>query len=138
MNDTIKLLQSFKGKTVKETIAILQKKEQKAFTDLEQSKKLAKILSFKSADAFYDMAEPEKRQKPIIGSPDEYLDMEDWSIPCWSLAALLNILKDYQLFSNGLIVYIDNNSYRDDSETPVDACVNMIITLHEHKLFKEH
>lgn len=67
----------------------------KSYTDLEQSKKLAKILSAKSADAFYDMAEPEKRQVPIIGDPDDYYDMEDWTIPCWSLAALLNIIPKH-------------------------------------------
>lgn len=64
----------------------------KSYTDIEQSKKLAEILPIESADAFYDMAEPEKRQVPIIGHPDEYYDMEDWAIPCWSLAALMNLL----------------------------------------------
>lgn len=49
----------------------------KAYTDIEQSKKLAEILPIESADAFYDMAEPEKRQVPIIGNPDDYYDMED-------------------------------------------------------------
>ena len=66
----------------------------KAFTDIEQSKKLAEILPVESADAFYDMAEPEKRQVPIIGNPDDYYDMEDWTISCWSLAALLEVLPN--------------------------------------------
>ena len=55
----------------------------KAYTDLEQSKKLAEILPIESADAFYDMAEPDKRRVPIIGDPDDYYDMEDWTAPCW-------------------------------------------------------
>ena len=63
----------------------------------------------------------------------EYIGMLP-TIPCWSLAALLKILKDYQLFSNGLIAYIDNVSYRIDSDNPVDACVEMIIKLNKQKL----
>ena len=64
----------------------------KSYTSLEQSHMLAEILPIESADAFYDTAEPEKRQVPIIGNPDDYCDMEDWTIPCWSLAALLVVL----------------------------------------------
>ena len=64
----------------------------KSYTNITQSKKLVEILPKESANAFYDMAEPEKRQVPIMGHPDEYYDMKDWAIPCWSLAALLDIL----------------------------------------------
>lgn len=126
----------------------------KACTDIEQSKKLAEILPIESADAFYDMAEPEKRQVPIIGNPDDYYDMEDWTIPCWSLAALLDQLEDvicdeednqwelvikkegvqYDLYY--LIVYgeqenIELDRFYDDL---IDCCYEMILKLKERDL----
>ena len=126
----------------------------KAYTDIEQSKKLAEILPIESADAFYDMAEPEKRQVPIIGNPDDYYDMEDWTIPCWSLAALLDQLEDvicdeednqwelvikkegvqYDLYY--LIVYgeqenIELDRFYDDL---IDCCFQMIFKLKEKDL----
>ena len=126
----------------------------KAYTDIEQSKKLAEILPIESADAFYDMAEPEKRQVPIIGNPDDYYDMEDWTIPCWSLAALLDQLEDvicdeednqwelvikkegvqYDLYY--LIVYgeqenIELDRFYDDL---IDCCYEMILKLKERDL----
>ena len=126
----------------------------KACTDIEQSKKLAEILPIESADAFYDMAEPEKRQVPIIGNPDDYYDMEDWTIPCWSLAALLDQLEDvicdeednqwelvikkegvqYDLYY--LIVYgeqenIELDRFYDDL---IDCCFQMIFKLKEKDL----
>ena len=120
----------------------------KSYTDLKQSKRLAEILPHESADAFYDSAEPEKRQKPIVGSPDEYLDMEDWAIPCWSLAALLNVIpkhiKDYNVLridiSNDFAIWYDeigsgvNNDLPNITmESAVDACYEMILKLHELK-----
>ena len=85
----------------------------KAYTDLEQSKKLAEILPLESADMHYTIvgdAVVGDYQKGISGAmsiakawkknPDE---LAKKVVPCWSLAALLNILKDYQLFSNGLL-----------------------------------
>lgn len=124
----------------------------KAFTDIEQSKKLAEILPVESADAFYDMAEPEKRQVPIIGHPDEYYDMENWAIPCWSLAALLDYLAKKDCFPEVTYTgtcYLMNINFYDDEEDKllhpihfirtegkylVDACVEMILKLHEQKL----
>ena len=136
----------------------------KSFTDIEQSKKLAEILPHESADAFYDSAEPEKRQKPIVGSPDEYFDMENWAIPCWSLAALLAALPNEIITDNRFechyqihirkydegdnttlhqIAYGNNrglsNSWHDmintgEKENLIDCCVQMILKLHELKL----
>lgn len=114
----------------------------KSYTDLEQSKKLAEILPAESADAFYDMAEPDKRRVPIIGDPDDYYDMEDWTIPCWSLAALLEVLNIPALTQNNdndWDVVIIDPKYPDEyievhGPNPVDACVEMILKLHEQKL----
>ena len=116
----------------------------KSYTDLEQSKKLAEILSINSADAFYDMAEPEKRQVPIIGNPDDYYDMEDWTLPCWSLAALLVVLPE-RLIKPYYVPCLQKEdgkysvAYGDDillckANNPIDACVEMIVKLKENNL----
>jgi len=117
----------------------------KSYTDLEQSKKLAEILPIESADMWH----------PDSGSGNEieygfdairqqmYIDYGDGH-PCWSFAALLNILPD------GTDIVKDkadteNEKYmctvgvKDDiismfGNNPVDACADMIIKLHELNL----
>lgn len=115
----------------------------KAYTDLEQSKKLAEILPIESADAFYDMAEPEKRQVPIIGNPDDYYDMEDWTIPCWSLAALIELMGECRMEKTPLdqtgeftYSFVDDyyNIHTYEESNPVDAAVEMIYKLKEKNL----
>lgn len=103
----------------------------KSHTDLEQSKKLAEFLPLESADSYYSWHD---ERYYIVNKDCPYPYSLKEKIPCWSLGALLKILKDYQLFSNGLIAYIDNVSYRIDSDNPVDACVEMIIKLNKQKL----
>ena len=64
----------------------------KSFTDLQQSKKLAEILPIESADMCY-IAHSE-----LINIHEPFykkIDKDD--IPCWGLAALLDILPNYQL-----------------------------------------
>ena len=69
----------------------------KSFTDLQQSKKLAKILPLESADMCYviDYAESNK-----YGTDHFKLEVDTYglkvqtrdNIPCWSLAALLKLI----------------------------------------------
>ena len=116
----------------------------KAYTNVKQSKKLSEILPIESADAFYDMAEPEKRQVPIIGNPDDYYDMKDWTIPCWSLAALLDILPNgtetHKQVNESISCYFvevyNNKKYfsTERCDNLLDACVEMILKLHKGKL----
>lgn len=124
----------------------------KSFTDINQSKKLAEILPVESADAFYDMAEPGKRQVPIIGHSNEYYDMEDWAIPCWSLAALLDIFPcskkspiinltrggwNPSFTRRWFATWEDEDKnvfYSSDGITSIDAVVELILKLHEQKL----
>ena len=62
----------------------------KSFSDLEQSKKLAEILPVESADMkILPFTEKEYRVVPI--NDIAVCDRED-EIPCWLLAALLNLL----------------------------------------------
>lgn len=119
----------------------------KSYTDLEQSKKLAEILPFESADMYYS---PIGGTHPWVWENDL---IEKDAILCWSLAALLEQLDDeitdeegndynltivkeslkYQLY------YHDSWGRAEDIETEyyddmVDACVEMITKLHELKL----
>jgi len=62
----------------------------KAYTDLDQSKKLAEILPIESADMFLAM-------NGILPVMSKYIDDglvpgDATAIPCWSLAALLDVL----------------------------------------------
>ena len=62
----------------------------KSYTDLEQSKKLAEFLPFESADMFLTL----NGTLPVMS---KYIDnglitADNTAIPCWSLAALINLL----------------------------------------------
>ena len=109
----------------------------KAFTDINQSKKLAEILPIESADMRYA---PFGDTHPWVW--DGHL-LEKGAIPCWSLAALLD-----QMICPKLENYVQNiwdlDAAEDDTlhqwlsvqdcQTAVDACVEMIIKLHEQKV----
>ena len=79
----------------------------KSYTDLEQSKKLVEILPIESVDIWwaerYKGRVTENGQYIVDEEPYYYLSLtnpseNNWSqdqikdIPCWSLAALLNII----------------------------------------------
>ena len=61
----------------------------KSYTDIEQSKKLAEILPIESADMgwYYSRNPQAARNQMWVGTKAENAD-----IPCWSLAALLDLL----------------------------------------------
>ena len=121
----------------------------KSFTDIEQSKKLAEILPLESADMRYA---PFGDIHPWVWDGEVKL-LEKGSIPCWSLAALLERLddeitdedgNDYNLtiIKEGLqyqLYYHDEWYQAEDIETEwydnmIDACVEMIIKLKEKGL----
>lgn len=120
----------------------------KSFTDVEQSKKLAKILPLESADytrlgkdesnvltrTYFESCSSEL--KGWIGKDEMY--------PCWSLAALLDIIPSGQVNR-----VIDSNKWESSSwnntdfepmlsvgdyDNSVDACVTIIEKLHEIKI----
>ena len=140
----------------------------KSYTDLEQSKRLAEILPLESADMDYIPVVNLKGEYAISVNEwdnDHILD-EDW-IPCWSLAALLNLLPNeistddrfechYQIhirkYDGGdnttlfQIAYGNNRSlsgsWHDmintgEKECLIDCCVQMILKLHELNLYYE-
>ena len=92
----------------------------KAYTDLEQSKKLAEILPIESADMTYCAITEGMREKMIIKDWQVNIGLDNaikenlfscrngYMLPCWSLAALLSVLPTYLFeFDRG----IDLNVY---------------------------
>lgn len=102
----------------------------KSYTDLSQSKKLAEILPLESADMFYrnngiDVKLMWEHNAPKVENP------------CWSLAALLDVLPKYELNNFGDTIQLDVNLEAlatEGDETLLDLVVNMIIHLHELKM----
>ena len=114
----------------------------KSFTDISQSRKLAEILPIESADMRYA---PFGDTHPWILDGEVKL-LEKGSIPCWSLAALLDVLpykeslilaiNDFQGDRKERFVVgsVEHDKYDCYADNPVDACVTMIELLYEQKL----
>lgn len=113
----------------------------KSYTDLEQSKKLAKILNEETADLWWDTSELKPRFEKHY---HEYLSVTIDPIPCWSLAALLSILpKLVRLVGTPKESFwycecVDSKDQWyggfESADNPVDACVGMIIKLNKQNL----
>ena len=105
----------------------------KSHTDLEQSKKLAKILPLESADMNYWCG----TQIRIGGHRTMDKDLD---VPCWSLAALLSVVPEevsLNSFKDGnwnAMVQQNGKMIYGDAKNSVDACYEMIMKLHEQKL----
>ena len=108
----------------------------KAYTDLVQSKKLAEILPPNSADMYYSYDDhftvnpTEKDYSVEIGKLP--INADSYLIPCWSLAALLDLLPEGTNISKP--TPLDNSEYccwnqYDEvyADNPVDACYEMIV-----------
>ena len=129
----------------------------KAYTDIEQSKKLAEILPKESADMYYftiirDYPYSQGKIKTIAKIMDGSFS-SNYDTPCWSLAALLDVLESeidgeegetYKLKiekeGNWWNVWYEerydeaNPIETESTEYLVDACYKMILDLHELKL----
>lgn len=114
----------------------------KSYTDIKQSKKLAEILSTESADMYFEPS-PGFCTEPSEIRVGDIRYAHPRSIPCWSLGALLSIIRK----TIGYTVYGTNNVYIScklgdkpwEIETKVydnevDACYEMILNLHKQNL----
>lgn len=117
----------------------------KSYTDLEQSRKLAEILTLESADMFYN-EEPEDETYPkdivdteypmVLREGHKHL-LEAYGIPCWSLAALLSIFECYEINKFGNTIQFDAKGIAlstKENETIIDIVVDTIILLHKQNL----
>ena len=122
----------------------------KSYTDYPQSKVLSKILSYESADMYYSKRDTIYADTLYDSCDSQFFYFRGYT-PCWSLAALLNILhnktKDIPSLSGGgykagkytsdwcLDYEFENGDYKTTfADNPVDACYNMIIKLNELKM----
>lgn len=115
----------------------------KSFTDINQSKKLAKILPLESADMCYNDGELRIGYAPLAVERDDYL-------PCWSLAALLDVIPYNVSFNKAvyrfkMVKFFDHwECYHENfgsvsteifkANNHIDACVAMIEKLNELNL----
>ena len=130
----------------------------KGYTDLSQSKKLAEFLPLESADMEYMFLKEDGSKVsniPFVKDDEEPEWPSDSAydfIPCWSLAALLDIIpysihkSDNEFYRLGIdkgyndyAVWYSNNGLTINnldvtSDNFVDACVKMILKLHELNL----
>lgn len=120
----------------------------KAYTDLEQSKKLAEILPFESADIILTLeGNSELTSYPIMRNYSEFynylriFELEEkyikrTYIPAWSLSALLDVYPMIVGRDLGMYCCWQNhkNLHSRHYDNPVDACYEMIIKLHEQNL----
>ena len=133
----------------------------RAYSNIEQSKKLLEILSPNTADMYYEYILPKSdkiKHIPSIGNPVESLEwfnkgytafgislvtLDEYCIPCWSLTALIDILPRIDIekeswsddtYDYRVKAYIDDGYIGDWFDNPVDACYDMIITLNKDKL----
>ena len=128
-------------------------------TSIEQSKKLVKILPLESADAKYGYIAPYEYSDRIYdegydGIPypmafikkdysNFFVEEYDGELPCWSLAALLNVLPngtnvvkeeaDTENERYMCTVGINDDIISTFANNPVDVCVEMILKLKENK-----
>ncbi len=107
----------------------------KSYTDIEQSKKLAEILPLESADMgwYYSLNPNAARNQMWAGTKAENAD-----IPCWSLAALLNILPNYQMQTQddgiGILCSCNGKFNIITADNSVDVCYELILKLHALKM----
>lgn len=121
----------------------------KAFTDLNQSKKLSEILPLESADMYWWYS----GKRYYVESMDDDDFNKESDIPAWSLSALLDILESEIDGEEGETYQLNiekdgtwwNVWYRErydeanpieteSTEELIDACYEMILKLHELKM----
>lgn len=133
----------------------------KSYTDLEQSKKLAEVISPESADYCWglDVETLHYNNSPYPCAWKDYT-CKEYYIPCWSLAALFNVMpqisewitphghkndklsqfepKICKIWEDSIVpsykVTYGNELSTDIYDNPVDACVAMIEKLHKLKI----
>ena len=125
----------------------------RAYTTIEQSLKLAEFLPLESADMEYMFLKKDGSKVsnvPFVKDGFEESECCYTFIPCWSLAALIDIIPKRIKEDNVLRIDVgekDTSIWYDEigcgvntelpditMECPVDACVEMIEKLNERKM----
>jgi len=124
----------------------------KSYTDLKQSKKLAEILPIESADMEYILEqwrdeETHRLKKGYSEYPVVKVDDDDQfqviTLPCWSLVALLAVIKPVNentytirgtLDGGAAISFDEVTTVMFQEEEIIDAVFKMVVWLKENKL----
>ena len=122
----------------------------KSYTNIKESKKLAEILQPETADMCWGISDETLKWKtfPYFMPWRDYIAKEHY-LPCWSLAALLDILKS-RAYSIDEDANVSLSSYKTvewwdlsicnsviepvTKSDLVDACVEMIVKIKEKDL----
>ena len=106
----------------------------KSYTDLEQSRKLKKILPLESADMHYIIMGDDEDPQTIVGL-GEYIGILP-TIPAWSLSALIELFDDKAGLAKdyGLWYCYDNGKSHCTKhyDNPIDAAFEMVCWLKEN------
>jgi hypothetical protein len=105
----------------------------KSYTDIEQSRKLAKFLPLESADMYYDRGGLPSLIDKYVTHESIKNDKYHHLIPCWSLAALLKLIPNFNMFKRTIECRIETTNHLVDKACePIDAAFEMICWLKEH------
>lgn len=110
------------------------------FTTIEQSKKLLELgIDIETADMCYsrEMYDGETQLPMIIAEGFEV----NWTkyLPCWSLSALLDVIKDFsfQTIGDYYLLVNEKHSHCIDSKSKIDACFKMVCWLLGNNFIKK-
>lgn len=112
----------------------------KSYTDLEQSKMLAEILSIESSDCYWDYDEMQGFHR-ISWFEDGFnkesqLRLNENNVCAWSLAALVSVLRSPDLIQNSegtWLIRVWGEEFPwsvGGFDNPIDVCYEMILRLH--------
>lgn len=110
----------------------------KSYTDIKQSKKLAEMLPVESADCCYFVVKENGEVIPtpgffdikVLKKEEKFLN-EVTFIPCWSLAALLELMPKPDLYKVSADLWVCATFFKEGSirgfgETAIDATCDVI------------
>ena len=127
----------------------------KAYTDIEQSRKLTEILPLDSADCYwsYDNIQGFHRIEWFEDGYNKLSQLGEKGIPCWSLAALFKVIPvvldhankkyrlrmdeseiDFDIWYEEMDMGLAQLDFDVIAPNMVDACVEMIVKLHSKEL----
>lgn len=114
----------------------------KSHTDLQQSKKLSEILPLESADMWWTALNWQETEYYVEVKQDG-INQPKKAISCWSLAALLGVLPEYNLQRTDwgnkteykVVVTVNEDNYASSNyDNPLDACYELILKLNKLNL----
>ena len=112
----------------------------RSYTTIEQSRKLEEILPLESADMYFEKGIGDN-YKESFGNYADMRIAENMlginTIPCWSLSALFGVLPNGNMLvktTDGEYYCLAKDVMTKHYDNPIDACVAMILKLHELKM----